>query len=475
MPLCFSQAHLLNMKITSNVLYIVLCAVLFVSVTRADEVDDYVKSQMRERHVPGAAIAVIKSGKIVKMQGYGLANTELNVPVTKDTVFEIGSVSKQMTAAGIMLLVQDGKINLDEKISKYLPNTPENWKDVTTRHLLTHTSGIKSYTGLSGYELSKRLTRDEFIKQLSIEPLDFPTGDKYSYSNSGYSLLGYIIETVSGKSYWDFMRERIFAPLGMTKTADRDPQFIVPNRADGYEWRNNRYVGRDWDLTDIFSAGAIVSTIEDMTKWEAAMAGDKFLKPETKNQMWTAVKFNDGTPYNYGFGWMVALFRAHKLISHSGQTAGFAANISRFVDDNVTVIVLTNNGEQGLGTLIARGIAKIHIPAIALRSLKAVPLTNRKMSQMFETALQSRIANNIKKDLFTDEMQKSLETTRAKTLTEKIANYKSLDSFMFVGNEKSGTGEIYRYLAKAKAHLMLWRFAVSQEGKISEMTLEEEE
>lgn len=464
------------MRIKPNILYVVLWAILLsVSVVSADEADDYVKRQMRERHVPGVAVAVIKNGKIAKMQGYGLANIELNVPVTKDTVFEIGSVSKQITAAGIMLLVEDGKINLDEKISKYLPNTPESWKDVTTRHLLTHTSGIKSYTGLTGYELSKRLTRDEFIKQLSAEPLDFPTGDKYTYSNSGYSLLGYIIETVSGKSYWDFMRERIFTPLGMTKTADRDPQFIVPNRADGYEWRNDRYVGRDWDLTDIFSAGAIVSTIEDLTKWEAAMAGDKFLKAETKNQMWTAVKLNNGTAYNYGLGWMVAPFRSHKLISHSGQTAGFAANISRFVDDNLTVIVLTNNGEQGLGTLIARGIAKIYIPEISLRGMKETAGADGKVTQMFENALRSRMENKIDANLLSNEMQKSLESNRAKTLTTRLASYKPLKKVVFVGSENTGNSKVYRYRAEADSRLMLWRIAFTEDGKISEMTLEEEE
>lgn len=464
------------MNLKSSVLYATLSAVLlFFAVARADEVDDYVKRQMQERRVPGVALAVVKNGRVVKMQGYGLANLELNVPVTKETVFEIGSVSKQITAAGIMLLAQDGKLDVDEKISNYLPNTPESWKNVTVAHLLTHTSGIRSYTGLSGYELSKRLKRDEFIKQLSVETLDFPTGERYLYSNSGYSLLGYIIETVSGKNYWDFMRERIFLPLGMTKTADRDPQYIVPNRADGYEWRNNRFVGRDWDLTDIFAAGAIVSTIEDMVKWEAAMAGDKFLKSETKARMWTPVKFNSGTTYDYGFGWRLAPLRSRKLISHSGQTAGFAANLSRFADDNLSVIVLTNNGEQGLGTLIAHGVAKIYIPAISLREMKESAGADAKITQLVETALRNRMENKIDANLLTNDLQKSLETLRAKILTEKIAKYKPLKKTVFVGTEKNGSSQIYRYKAETDSRLMLWRFAVSNDGKISEMTLEEEE
>lgn len=464
------------MKLKLIVLHAALCVcLLFVAVGRADEVDDYVKSQMQERHIPGVALAVVKNGRVIKIQGYGLANAELNVPVTKDTVFEIGSVSKQMTAAGIMLLVEDGKVNLDEKISKYLPNTPENWRNVTVRHLLTHTSGIKSYSSLTGYELSKRLKRDDFIKQLGIEPLDFPTGEQWKYNNSGYNLLGFIIESVSGKSYWDFMRERIFIPLGMTKTADRDPQFIVPNRADGYEWANGKLIGRDYNLTDIFSAGAIVSTIEDLTKWEAGIAGGEFLKAESKKQIWTPVTLNNGKPHPYGLGWTIAEFRAHRLISHSGQTAGFAANISRYVDDNLTVIVLTNSGEQGLGTFIARGAAKIYIPAISLRALKEETGADAKITQLFETSLRSRIENKIDSSLFTNEMQKSFETSRAKMLTARLVSFKPLKNLVFVGSEKNDKNQIYRYKAETNSRLMLWRFAVSEDGKISEMTLEEEE
>ena len=145
---------------------------------QADEVDEFVRARMIERNIPGAAVAVIKNGKIIKAQGYGLASVEFGVPATKDTVFEIGSVSKQITAAAIMLLVEDSKVNLDEKISKYLPNTPETWSNVTVRHLLTHTSGIKSYSSLTGFELNRRLKRDDFIKALAPHPLEFETGTR---------------------------------------------------------------------------------------------------------------------------------------------------------------------------------------------------------------------------------------------------------------------------------------------------------
>ncbi len=448
---------------------------LFNLSAQADEADDYVRAQMQERHIPGAAIAVVKDGRLIKALGYGMANVELNVPATKDTVFEIGSVSKQITAAGIMLLVEEGKINLDEKISKYLPSAPESWNRVTVRNLLTHTSGIKSYTGLSGFELTKRLKRDEFIKAIGAYPLEFEPGDQYNYSNSGYNLLGFMIESVTGKSYWDFVRERIFQPLGMNQTANRDPQFIVPNRADGYEWENGKLVGRDYDLTDIFSAGAIVSTVVDLAKWDAALRGETFLKKESKTQIWTPVRFNNGEIYPYGFGWNVTEFRGHRLISHSGQTAGFAANISRFIDDNLTVIALTNLGDQGLGTIIARGVAKIYLPAISLKAMKAESEPDAKISQTISAALRGRLENKLSPDLLTDELVKSLSTERVKTNNQRIASFGAIRNLVFVGSETSGKAKIYRYKAETPKRIFLWRFAVNESGKISEMTLEEEE
>ena len=247
-------------ELLRKIVFFVCFVMLTVIYARADQVDNFIRKTLDERNIPGASVAVIKHGKIIKAGGYGLASVEFDIAATKETVFEIGSVSKQLTAAGIILLVEDGKVNLDEKISKYLPNTPDSWKNVTVRNLLTHTAGIKSYSSIAeGFELSRRNKVESFIKLLSTYPLDFETGTDYVYSNTGYSLLSYIIESASGKSYWDFMRERIFNPLGMTKTADRDPQYIIKNRATGYEWRGNKLIGRDGNLTDLSGAGAIVS------------------------------------------------------------------------------------------------------------------------------------------------------------------------------------------------------------------------
>jgi len=451
-------------------------ALVFAFPAHADEVDKVVRAIMQERRIPGAMVAVARNGKTVKKQAYGLASVELNVPVNEGTVFEIGSVTKQMTAAAIMLLVEDGKINLDEKISKYLPATPEAWKDVSVRHLLTHTSGVKSYTAIgSGFELTKRLKRDDFIKALSAYPLDFAPGARYSYSNSGYNLLGFIIESASEKTYWDFMQARIFKPLGMNETFDRDPKYIIKNRAVGYELENNQLTGRDYDLTDIFSAGAIVSTVGDLLKWDAAWRSDALLKRASKDQAWTPFVLNDGKPYPYGFGWSVADFRGHKLISHSGSTAGFSSQIMRFTEDDTSVIVLINLGTGAYAGSIARAVAKIYIPEISLKAMKPQASADEKLTEMFSNVLRERTENKFDTQFLTENLIRSLSTERAKAVNQRLASFGAVKNLTFVGGETSETSKIYRYKAETAKRLFLWRFAVGADGKITEMTLEDEE
>lgn len=441
----------------------------------ADAVDDRVRSIMDERHIPGAAIAVIKGGKVVKIKGYGVATLEFNVPVTTETVFEIGSVSKQMTAAGIMLLVQDGKVSLDEKISKYLPNTPDTWKDVTVRHLLTHTSGIKSYTSLGGFSLSERMTINDFIKKLSPHPLEYVPGEKNIYSNSGFNLLAYIIETQSGKKYIDFMRERIFLPLGMTKTRDRDPQNIISLRANGYEWRADRYSGRDGELTDLMGAGSIVSTIDDMTKWEAALRREKLLNAQSKKEIWTQFVFNNGKPSLYGLGWRISDVRGHKLIGHTGQTAGFGAAIFRYTDDDTTVIALTNLGESGMGSLIASNVVKFYVPKISLKAVNTGVVEDLPVFTSVQKAVRDRHIGTVDPSLFTAELSRSLGTERSKNIAERLKKFGAITEVKFVKREKVDDKDTVTVIAQRAQRSFLWKIVIDAVGKISEMTLDEEE
>jgi D-alanyl-D-alanine carboxypeptidase len=341
------------------------CLVLWLAAfcAQADLIDDFVMNQMSQQQIPGVSLAIVRDGKIMKTKGYGKANIELGVPVTEETVFEIGSLTKQFTATLIMLLSEEKKLPLDNKITGYFTNAPEAWTNITIRHLLTHTSGIKNYTGLSGFECSRHLTAPQFVEAIGKYPLDFEPGAKFSYCNSGYNLLGFVVEKISGKPYWQVIQERIFNPAGMKATQSRDLNRIIRNRACGYEKHDNQLVNRDGELTDIFSAGAIASTVLDLLKWNFALESGKLLKPSSLQQMWSPYKLKNGQPSMYGFGWRLDDFKGTRCIGHGGSTSGFSSSLQKFPDLKLSVIVLTNSGEQGTASQIAKGIAEFYLKA----------------------------------------------------------------------------------------------------------------
>ncbi len=454
----------------------VLLAVVILCVPAlADRIDDYVATQLSERHIPGLALVVVKDGRVVKMKGYGIASLEFSVPVTTKTAFEIGSVSKQMTAAAIMLLAEEGKLGLDDRVSKHLAGTPEGWKDVTIRHLLAHSSGVKSYTSLDGFELIKRQKVGDFLKKLAPHPLEFTPGERTIYSNSGYTILGYVIEAVSGKSYIDFMRERIFRPLGMNSTTDRDPEYIIPNRAEGYEWRGDRYAGRSWDLTDLMGAGTIVSTIEDMAKWDVALNGKAFLRPESRGEWWKQFVYTDGKPSAYGLGWRIGELRGHKIIGHTGQTAGFNSVNNRYVGSGLSIIVLSNTGESGLSAQIANRIAKFYVPTMSLSAVSAKPERVAGLGEKLIAVLKARNEGKLDGAPVTPQLLRSLSTDRAKAVYRRIAVLGVPANAVFVESDSTGTRPSYRYRVSAGKRLMLWRISLDDDGRIAELALEEEE
>lgn len=443
---------------------------------RADRVDEIIRARMRERHVPGLALVVARGGKVVKEGAYGLSNVELGVAATPETVFEIGSITKQLTAAAVLMLVEDGRVRLDDPVGKHLPNAPAAWGGVTVRHLLTHTSGVKTYTGLSGFELSRRLKRDDFIKALAAHPLDFAPGARYSYSNSGYNLLGHVIESASGQGYWDFMRARIFRPLGMSKTGDRDPRLLHPGRADGYEWDGAKLVGRDHDLTDVFSAGAVVSTVRDLARWDAALYTERLLKDSTRAAMWSPARLNGGRTHPYGFGWNTLDFRGQRLVSHGGQTAGFAANISRYLDERLTVIVLCNLGDVGLASEIARRVSKEYLPGLSLRALKPAPDAEPHMTAALRQVFRERLDGQTGNALLTKQARAAFESARGRETARRLAAYGPARAFDFIEREDGDEGaRALRYRAVFGTRALLLRFNLDAENKVAGMSVEEEE
>ncbi|HEV8583926.1 MAG TPA: serine hydrolase domain-containing protein [Methylomirabilota bacterium] len=328
------------------ILLLVLVPVVPVTAAHADAIDDYIKAEMERRHIPGLALAVARHGKIMKMKGYGVANLEHDVPVTPDTVFELASVTKQFTAAAIMLLVEEGKVQLDDPLPWHLPRAPEKWKAITVRHLLTHTSGLpglrEGFKALRPGGTRMRYTTAQLFDAAIKDDLGFPAGERYEYSDVGYAVLGMIIEAASGQRYRDFLDARFFKPLGMTSTSVIDVSRIQKGRAGNYTLRDGKLVNywRVWDV-EMPSHYGVLSTVKDLVTWDRALAAGQVLKPASLTEMWTPVRLNSGATYPYGFGWVVDERRGHRWISHSGITG---TELSRLPDDGLTVVVLTNLG-----------------------------------------------------------------------------------------------------------------------------------
>ena len=348
---------------------------------RADRIDDYIKAEMQKRRIPGLALAVVRDGTVVKMKGYGLANLDHDVPVTPDTVFELASVTKQFTAAAIMKLVEEGKLQLDDPILWHLPQGPATWSAITVRHLLTHTSGLpgleENFKALWPGGPRLNYSTVQLFNAATKDALSFPAGERFQYSDVGYFLLGMIIEHVSGQRYADFLDERFFRPLGMTSTSVIDQWKILKHRAAGYTIRDGQLVNiRRVAQAELASHYGVMSTVKDLVKWEAALAAGRVVSVASLGQMWTPVRLNDGSTFPYGFGWDVAERRGHRAISHTGITG---TELSRFPDDRLTVIVLTNLGAHIGARLqvspwgLTLGVAGRYIPGMLVSTQKAEP------------------------------------------------------------------------------------------------------
>lgn len=328
-----------------------------------DRIEARIQQELAQYHVPGLAVAISRGGQVVFMKGYGLANVELSVPVTPDTVFQLASVTKQFTAAGVLLLVHDGKLTLDTRVGSVLPELPRAWRDLTVRQLLSHTSGLPSYTDLP--DLQKRWRNDmshaDILALIADQPLKFRPGEREDYSNTNYFLLGMVIEKVSGRRWDEFLAERIFRPLGMRATRANDQLSIVPHRAAGYRFVGGKIANAECtSMTWPFAAGALLSTVSDLTRWDAALYDDRLLPQPLLQTMWTPVRLNDGRQADYGFGWRIVRADGRRLVYHSGGIPGFLTNISRFIDDRLTVIVLSNS-EHSDPQQLARDLAAIYL------------------------------------------------------------------------------------------------------------------
>jgi CubicO group peptidase (beta-lactamase class C family) len=327
-------------------------------------VSEYVKAEMQKQHIPGLSLLVAKGGNIVLAEGFGLANVELQVPVKPETIFQSGSVGKQFTATAVMMLVEQGKVDLDDRLTKYFKDAPKAWNDVTVRQLLSHTAGFGDYP--KNLDFRKDWTEAEQLKLVESIPLAYEPGTKWAYSNLGYLTLGILIHRVTGEFYGDFLLERIFRPLEMTSTRIISEADIIPNRAAGYRLVKGELKNQEWvaPMINTTADGSLYFSTLDLAEWDAALYTEKLLKKSSLDQMWTMVKLKDGQPNkgHYGFGWFIDDRHGHRCIHHDGAWQGFQTAIDRYVDDQLTVIALSNLSGAEPGK-ITQHVAEMYLTA----------------------------------------------------------------------------------------------------------------
>ncbi len=382
------------MKLATSVIVVVLSwsSPAAVDVV-ADDADirariDRMLTEVYKSDEPGAAVLAMRDGRVLLREGYGMADLEWDIPVEPDMAFRLGSVTKQFTAAGILMLAQDGKLSLEDPLGKFLPDYPVSGRAVTIEQLLTHTSGIRSYTSIPGWQSRMRqdVTVQELIDLFKNQPMEFEPGAKWRYNNSGYVLLGAIIEEVSGLSYGDFIRRRIFEPLGMKHSYYGENAAIIPRRVPGYERNLGAYVNAPFlSMTQPYSAGALVSSVDDLELWDAALYDEKILDRQSIERMFRPYTLKNGTSTGYGCGWMIGEYEGLRTMEHGGGVNGFQSYVLRMPDRRVYVAILSNNASSELlPGMVAKRMAGLLIDK-PLKDLSPIELSVEKLEEYVGT------------------------------------------------------------------------------------------
>lgn len=335
-----------------------------------DSVDRYVRAELARQRVPGMSIAILRGDSIVLARGYGLANVELNVPASDSTIYQSGSLGKMFTAAAVVMLAEQGKLKLDDPLSKYLSGPPA-WKSITIRHLLTHTSGIPDYTDST---VSYRLdySEDTLVALAAKMTPIFSPGERWSYSNTGYLLLGAVIRKASGRFYGDLLKDEIFTPAGMRTARVISESDIVPNRADGYRLKEGQLKNQEWVSPSLNTTadGALYLTVRDLAQWSIAVNHRRIIT--WWDTVWSPVKLAGGGTYPYGFGWAITHQRGQRRIGHTGSWQGFKTSLQRYPDAGLTVIAMANLS-SAIPEAVTFGIAGILQPSLAPPHLVNAP------------------------------------------------------------------------------------------------------
>ncbi|MGL5892444.1 MAG: serine hydrolase domain-containing protein, partial [Bacteroidia bacterium] len=328
------------------VLFIVIITVSYRSSSKDinSKIDSLITAEFNDIEGPGGVFMVTKNGKPIYKKAFGKANLELNADLTTDHVFQIGSMTKQFTAIAVLILEEQGKLSVSDTISKYIPDYPSGNK-ITIHHLLTHTSGIKDFTKMKTLRdiAQKEMTPKMMVDFFKDEPVDFAPGDKFEYNNSGYVILGYIIELVSGETYEDFIEKRIFEKAGMIHSCYASDRQIIKNRASGYHKKESGYVNKSVISFSVpFASGSLMSTVDDMLKWQTALNQNTLLKAENAKKAFTKYKLNNGEEFTYGYGWHIRDINGTPDREHGGSIFGFKSMAVYIPEEDIYVIGFSN-------------------------------------------------------------------------------------------------------------------------------------
>lgn len=337
---------------------------------QADSVDRFVRDFISLHKIPGASVSVVHRGKVVKEAGYGLANLELRVPTTAHSLFEIGSITKQLSAEAVMVLVEKGKLTLDDHLSQYISGLPAEWSSITLRHLMTHTSGLHDWETDTTFSFRREYSVEEFVAFIARHPLEFAPGSRFAYSNSAFPFIGKVIERVSGMPYDRFVTERILVPAGMTETRFRRAGAIMPNRASGYAERDSVLVnGEPLRPAILAPNGGVLSSAVDMAKWNIALSKGTIVTKSSWEAMTTPTRLTDGKTFpGGGIAWFFGQANGHRFLVHNGSTAaGYSSVVYRFPDDDLSVVVLMNIDRFDAVNKLATGVAAFYVPGIGVK------------------------------------------------------------------------------------------------------------
>lgn len=412
-------------------------------------IDAYVKTEMQRQRIPGVSLAVVRNGKIAVLKSYGFSNLEHQIPVKPETIFQSGSIGKQFAATAITILAAEGKLSLEDNVSKFFPDAPASWSQITVRHLLTHTAGLGDYP--SEFDVRRDHTEAELWAMIKAVPLAYRPGEKWDYSNLGYVTLGIIIRKVTGKFHGDFVGERIFKPLGMQTARIISEADIILNRAAGYRLVRGQLLNQEWvsPSTNTTADGPYYFTVLDLAKWEAGLLSETLLLPQAQlAQMWKPVKLADGSTKGYGFGWHTEVLHGRPVVFHGGAWQGFKSFIVRFPKDRITFIFMANSWDTQ-DFRFARGLVATHFPEFALPAVEAIADQEPDLTAMIRRVLLQLAQGKANSDSFTPAAASAMFPQKAREVGT-LLNTLSLPIALIFTNEliekKEENGlRVYRY------------------------------